>query len=277
MRRPVIIVGLLIAAWAAVSLSAVPSGLTARVDFFDVGQGDAALISAGNQQVLIDGGPDQSVLRGLGSAMPRSDRRIELIILTHPHLDHFGGLIRVLERYAPPILLVRQGSDDPAYARLLETAREHGTAVLPAAGQRIPLPGGSLDVIDPRSGSSPEVANPNDASVTVRLTLRGTTFLFPGDAETAQERRLVSAGTLGATVLKVPHHGSRTSSTPAFLEAVSPAVCVVSLGTDNRYGHPDPETMRRLADHGCRVLRTDQQGTVSVSLTDRGASIRTER
>ncbi|MEX1113301.1 MAG: ComEC/Rec2 family competence protein [Patescibacteria group bacterium] len=249
-----------------------------RVDFLDIGQGDAALVTLDRDwQILIDGGPDPSVLRKIGRIMPRLDRRIELVVLTHPHLDHYGGLVSVLERYEVPVLLVRQDSQEPAYQRLLKEARKNGTAVVPAAGQRLVIRGGSLHVLDPLSAEQPHLSNANDASVVVKLELHGTTFLFPGDAEEGQERRLLRAGGLGADFLKVGHHGSRTSSTAEFLESVRPSVCVVSVGAGNRHGHPAPEALDRLSEQGCRIARTDRHGTVSVLVAGRGVSVRTER
>lgn len=254
----------------------------ARVYFFDVGQGDAALIDAGNgTQVLIDGGPDRSVLHGLGKAMPAFDRRIELVVLSHPHLDHYGGLIDVVSRYDVGAVLVNQAGDGRPYDRLVETVRSESRMV-PAAGQRIPLPGGRLEVLEPAAPGpgGPErkqYANPNDASIVVRVELHGRTFLFPGDAERAEERRLLGDRGLDADVLKVPHHGSRTSSTEEFLAEVTPRWCVISSGEGNSYGHPNPGTVARLAAHGCRTVRTDRHGTVIAVTGENGVRFVSER
>ncbi|HEY8108790.1 MAG TPA: ComEC/Rec2 family competence protein [Patescibacteria group bacterium] len=270
-KAAIAIVGVL-----AFSIWTTASDSRATVRFFDVGQGDAALVDDGHgTQILIDGGPDRAVLRGLGKAMPRFDRRIELVILSHPHLDHYGGLVDVIARYDVGTVLVNQAGDGP-YERLVVEADSHSRLVT-AAGQRVGIHGGTVEILEPTARQRRRYENANDASVVVRVTLHGRSFLFPGDAEEAEERRLLGRPGLDTEVLKVPHHGSRTSSTDEFIKETSPTWCIVSSGTGNTYGHPNPDTVRRLGASGCRVVRTDRHGTVTATISSSGISFSTER
>lgn len=258
------------------------TGALATVWFFDVGQGDAALVGTpAGYQILIDGGPDDSVLHGLGKAMPFGDKTIDAVMLSHPHADHYRGLQRVFERYQVSALWVSVEEQDSAeYRNLLETVRRRGAAVRHVtSGANIAIPGvGSADVlypIEPIAGR--RIKNLNDASLIVKVTVAGTTVLFPGDAEVVEENALVRAGVpLDADILKAGHHGSKTSSQADFVEAVSPATSVISVGADNRYRHPASQTIGTLQAYG-PVYRTDQQGTVTLRIGPAGYHIGTER
>jgi competence protein ComEC len=203
--------------------------------------------------------------------MPFWDRSLDLVILTHADDDHIAGLIPVLERYrVGQVLDSGYEHDSPMYNRWLELISEKEIpGHLARAGMRIETGDGvELMVLHP----GPELmkytdADANNNSVVARLVMGQVSFLLPGDIEEAAENVLVASGQqLASTVLKAPHHGGDTSSSAAFLNAVNPELVVVSVGADNRFGHPSPQVLERLEDlvGEERVLRTDERGTIEV-------------
>ncbi len=221
-----------------------------EVTVLDVGQGDAILIEApGGLDVLIDGGPGRAVLRGLGRELSWRDRSIDLVVVTHPQADHATGLLDVLDRYNVRRIVAGPNADDSLIERTLTRAssREGAAIERVAAGASFDLGDGvRLDVLSPSAGD----ASGNDASIVLRLVWRNVRFLLTGDIEANEEKALVESGIdLRATVLKVAHHGSKTSSTAAFLDAVRPSIAVVSSGAENRFGHPAPDVVGRLGEY----------------------------
>jgi competence protein ComEC len=269
----VLMAGLAIAAilvWVAVA--SLPDGKL-HVVFFDVGEGDAIFIQTPRgQQILIDGGPSPTTLiSALGRRMPFWDRSLDLVILTHADEDHVAGLIPVLERYrVGQVLDSGYEHNNPTYKHWLELISEKEIPThLARAGMRIATGDGvELTVLHP----GPELmkytnADANNNSIVTRLVVGQVSFLLPGDIEEAAEDVLVASGQqLASTVLKVPHHGGDTSSGMAFLNAVNPELVIISVGADNRFGHPSPQVVKRLEElvGGEHVLRTDEDGTVEV-------------
>jgi competence protein ComEC len=237
-----------------------------HVAFLDVGQGDAIFITTpSGRQILIDGGPGPSdVLWGMGRHMPFWDRSLDVVVNTHPDADHLAGLPEVLGRYqVGQILLPDVENDTPLYAAWQEAMAAEGASVTQAqAGMRLSLEDGvQVEVLHP--GAVPASERFNDHSVVLRVTLGEISFLLPGDIEAGVEQGLVARNpSLVATVLKAPHHGGDTSSSRAFLKAVDPQVAVISVGADNRFGHPAPQVLARYAEQGVPALRTDELGTV---------------
>jgi len=267
--------------------SSAPAGKPLTVYFFDVGQGDAALIvSPTGKTVLIDGGPPEA-REHLGRRLRELVKEpLDLVILTHPHLDHLGGLTHALravgaKRFMDP------GFDHPsdAYRDLLEYVGETiGQVMTPEPSAQAPQTlltiglgeGTSLTVLWPRVPQEPFLDNtrsdPNSNSIVTKLTYGKTAFLFTGDAEPDTEAALLQKRIdFSSTVLKVAHHGGRHSSTAAFLAAVKPKAAVISCGAGNDYGHPTSEALERLDASGARVLRTDVDGEV-VAVSD-GTSV----
>ena len=242
-----------------------------HVYFADVGQGDGALIvTPGGRQVLIDGGPDPlKFAQFIGERMPSNDRTIELMILTHPHSDHVNGLIEVLRSYEVEMVLERAVCfDSSTYVAWRQAVDSEGANVVQAqAGQVVELDSGVvMQVVSPPrrllSGTASDVDN---ASVVVRLVYGDVSFLFTGDMFGEAEGRLVSEEiALDSDVLKVGHHGSRTSSTKAFLDRVSPAVAVISAGEGNRFGHPHAEAVDSLLKHvpEANIFLTSERGAI---------------
>lgn len=257
------------------------SGDLATVWFFDVGQGDAALVGTpAGHQVLIDGGPDDSVLHGLGKAMPFGDKTIDAVMVSHQHADHYRGLQSVFERYKVAVLLVSTGPQgSPEYQRLLDTAAGQGTVVKQVTAKAsLAIPqAGAAEVLFPLEPSEGKLKHAHDAMLVARVTVGSTAVLFSGDAEKIAENAMVGVGQpLDSDILKAGHHGSKTSSQPSYLAAVTPQASIVSVGADNRYRHPSPQAIQALEAVG-EVYRTDQRGTVKVRIGPAGYRISTER
>ncbi len=250
-------------AWLAAA--SLPDGRL-HVAFLDVGQGDAIFITTPRgRQILIDGGPSPTALLSeMGYQMPFWDHSLDVVVNTHPEADHLAGLPDVLKRFrVRQIILSDVGNDTPLYAAWERAMANEGATITQAqAGMRLsPGDGVWVEVLHP--GTIPVDGRRNAHSVVLRVRLGRISFLLPGDIETDVERRLVAGGyPLAATVLKAPHHGSDTSSSEAFLTTVNPQVAVISVGADNRFGHPSPEVLARYAEHGIPALRTDELGTV---------------
>ncbi|MBI4225030.1 MAG: MBL fold metallo-hydrolase [Candidatus Sungbacteria bacterium] len=239
-----------------------------RLIVFDIGQGDSIFIQAENDtQVLIDGGPSNAVLAKLGSVMPFWDRSIDLVVLTHPHADHMAGLIEVLKRY--DIGMVLESGADYSTAEYREwhalLEQKHIPIAVARAGQKIHLsPKTELDILTPFEsfiGKSP--SNVHDAMVVSKLIYASSSALLTGDAEKYLEYRLLLSGVdLKSDILKVGHHGSKTSTVPDFVAAVAPEYAVISAGRKNRYGHPTQQTLDTLAKFNIKTFRTDQNRDV---------------
>ncbi len=256
-----------------------------HVFFLDVGQGDAILLQKGQQQVLIDGGPDpERIALELGERLPFWDRTIELVILTHPEADHVTGLVEVLRRYeVGQVVTSGQVSETSVYAEWDRLIDEKGIKRSVArAGQTIMLADGMvLEVLHPRMAPLQSTSSDvNDNSVVARLVFRDFSLLLTGDISEAVERDLLeNRPGVQSTALKVSHHGSDTSSSEEFLAGVDPQVAVVSSGADNPFGHPSREVMGRLADAVGEdsVYLTSGQGTIELTTDGERLWVRSER
>ena len=239
-----------------------------HLHFLDVGQGDSTLIvTPSGRQVLIDGGPDGDVVsQRLAEALPGGDRSLDVVLLTHLDSDHSHGLLAVLDRFAVGAVLTGPHTvESPVRPEWEQTlARKDISPVEVRAGHRIVLEDGvDLEVLNPMPGRL--FGDTNNDSVAVRLRYGNVSVLLTADMEDEAELRLVaSSAEISSTVLKAGHHGSGTSSSQAFLDAVGPEVAVISAGLDNQYGHPAVDVLERLeASVGPQnVYRTDLQGTV---------------
>ena len=239
------------------------------VHIFDVGQGDGIFIEAPDGNIiLIDGGPDKTILSKIGQTLLPWNRTIDLAILTHPHADHLDGLFEVLKRY--DITMVLEAGvpySTPEYREwndLLET--RHIPVVIARSGQKIIIGDSEYDVFAPLEDfqlTSPK--NIHDSMVTGKLSFASSSVLFMGDAEKKLEYRLIANGfDLQSDILKVGHHGSKTSTSPDFVARVSPFYAVISLGRKNKYGHPHQTTLDTLKNAGVSILRTDEDGDITL-------------
>lgn len=268
------------ALWGAGEIAAQRAGAprgVLRVSMLDVGQGDAVLVDLPDgSAILVDGGGMVGSPVDLGARVIqpvlRARRRSHLaaMVLSHPHPDHFGGLVSTLPKLTVGELWDSgQGEDQgagPLYAALITTARSRGVSVVrprDLCGAPRTAGGATLEVLGPCPGYTPD-AGANDNSLVLKISLGRRAALLVGDAEHEEERALVArfGPHLRADLLKVGHHGSRTSTGPELLAAVRPSVAAISAGVRNRFGHPHPRTLGALADHGIEVRRTDRGGTI---------------
>lgn len=243
----------------------------------DVGQGDSLfVVSPEGRTLLVDGGgfPVIDVRRtrldtGENVVSPylwsRGFRHLDAAAVTHPDQDHIGGLEAILENFRPRELWIGAEPDHEGLRRLLERARGLGVRVVRRrAGERFGWGGAAIEVLAP-GDAHPGARPSNNDSLVLRAVYHERSFLLTGDVERAGEYRLLSSGgPLRADVLKVAHHGSRTSSAEDFLDAVNPIYAVVSAGKDNSYRHPHPAVVERLTERGVRVLRTDEHGRITL-------------
>ena len=264
----------------------------------DVGQGDATLITYKFSQMLVDGGPGNKVLDCLSKYMPFWDRTIEMVMLTHPQDDHLAGLIPVIQRYRVEYFVTGKGGNTTAgYHELLSQLKEKVDCcqlkVLNLyTGDQINVGGIRGEIIWPQREwvvenladtdvdgrevafangvvlGAKSVRDPNDYSLMVRVNKGSVSFLGTGDGDSTLDPLLLASNRLSpVTILKYPHHGSKTGATKEFLQAVQPQLAVISVGAKNRYGHPAPETLDLLNILKIPYLRTDLSGDVEV-ITD---------
>lgn len=231
------------------------------IHFIDVGQADSALITCDGHSMLIDGGnADDSNL--VYSVLQReTEGHLDYVIGTHAHEDHIGGLSGAFEADTADVTFCPVTEyDSKAFRNFKARVDERGGGItVPAVGDTFTLGEASITVV--AVNSVPE--DTNNTSIVIRIVYGDTSFLFTGDAEQETEEKILESGQdIESTVLKVGHHGSSTSTSQAFLDAVSPTYAVISCGKDNSYGHPHSETLAKLASAGVEVFRTDELGDI---------------
>jgi competence protein ComEC len=282
--RPLPMAVALMCVLALITLLGRPDGRL-HVTALDIGQGDAILVETPTgTTVLVDGGPDPELtLRRLGANLPFHVRDIDLLVLSHPHQDHVGGLVDVLDRFdVGAVAHAGIGFENAAFDRLLADAARASVPVgLARAGQVLALdPVTSLEILYPAEADAraplPE-GDINNGSIVLLLRHGGFSAVLTGDAEAPVEAALVARGGLPAIdLLKVGHHGSHSSTTPDFLAALQPSVAMISAGVDNEYGHPAPETLATLSTQpGIAVYRTDLHGDIELVTDGRTYQVRT--
>ena len=263
-----------------------PNTGTLEIISFNIGQGDAILIKTPeNQTMLIDGGPNNKVLSKLGEYLPSLTKRIDIVLLTHPHADHVTGLVEVLKRYdVGAVILSGANLKTDVYSEFLKIIEEKDIPVIIAeAGEAIhfgPAAAGlEFDILSPKQaknlifskkseGFSSGGNDVNDTSIVGKLVFEDFSMIFMGDATSKIENQLLIYGeNLESDILKAGHHGSKYSSSMSFLKFVSPKAAMIEVGAKNRYGHPSEAALSRLRMINTNVFRTDLNGDIKI-LTD---------
>lgn len=237
-----------------------------EIDILNVGQGDASLIKLPNHiNILIDGGPDNLVIRRLGETLPFYLRKIDLVILSHPHDDHILGLIEVIKRYKIGALIyMRQSEPLELLNYLAEVAQRKNINIIELQDMAsIKFSDDCyLKIINPEILEIKE--DPNNSLVS-RVSCRGLSALFTGDNSVVVEEALLSTSEdWSAQIFKAAHHGSKTANSEAFLLAVHPQLFIISAGLLNRFGHPHLEVISRVLEQGIKIKRTDKEGTIKI-------------
>lgn len=265
----IILLCLFVFTFSTHSIASQKDGLL-KIYFLDVGQGDAIFIEAPNgNQILIDGGPDNKVLSELAKTMPFYDRDIDAVIATHTHADHITGLVEVLKRYnVANVIESGERNVSPIYGEWERTIKEENTNHVKAiAGEVVDMGNGaSLTILTPlKSYDGVTLKKPHEANITIILRYGSFQALLAGDMEASLERQLLmSGGDISADVLKIGHHGSKTSSGELFLSAVHPKLGFIEVGEGNQYGLPAETILLRLENFGIKYYRTDIDGSIKV-------------
>jgi competence protein ComEC len=257
-----------------------------EVSVIDVGQGDSLLVvTPDGKTLLVDAGgvagasPETNFDTGEDVVSPvlwsRGIRRLDAVAITHAHADHIGGMPAILANFRPRELWVGRNPDAAQYDRVLEEAARLGTRIVTrAAGDTFQFGDAAVRVLAPERDYQPGDAPANDDSLVLRVSYEDTSALLEGDAEGASEARMIAEGGLKSDLLKVGHHGSRTSTTPEFLAAVAPSYSAISVGRRNFYGHPRHEVLEELQAAHVATYRTDAIGLTSFYLDGRDVEAR---
>jgi len=261
-----------------------PTGSALTVAFLDIGQGDSILIRSPNgMTMLIDGGNSDNDATQV--ILPKLSEwgadRLDVMVATHPDADHIGGLPEVLETFpVETVALTGQVHSTQIYERLLTDIRDlNVNAIQTRTGTSIPFdPAVRVEVLGPDDEFVQDDNDTNNASIVIRLTYGSVSFMFTGDAEDPEEEAILASGAdLRSAILKVGHHGSRSSTSEPFLAAVDPQIGVISAGANNQFGHPHQEVLDRLEQGGVQIYRTDQGGTITITTNGSTIDVETDR
>jgi beta-lactamase superfamily II metal-dependent hydrolase len=257
-----------------------PANGTLEVHFLDVGQGDSVLVQYRNKSMLVDGGTIDAGPTVASYLKSHGVSTIDVLVSTHPHADHIGGLPTVLREFPVKVLydsgIPHTTQTYEEYLMLID--QKNIRYIVPQRGDTLDLgPGVAVLVLSPPPGG---VAGDdlNENSIVLKVTIGGTSFLPASDTGfEAEDTMLASGDSLRSDVLKVGHHGSKYSSGKSFLQAVDPEYAVIEVGADNPYGHPAPATVSRLEEIGSKVYRTDRDGNIVMTSDGKGIMVSTQR
>lgn len=248
-----------------------------EVHFIDVGQADSALIECDGETMMIDGGnvADSNVV---AAYLKKEDiTELNYVVCSHAHEDHVGGLSGALSvTKADNIYAPKTEANTKAYKNFKKKAEEQNVEIKhPNVGDEIQLGSSTVEFLGPVDENGKDL---NSTSIVLKITYGNTSFLFTGDAESDEEEEILNSGAdLKSTVLKVGHHGSRTSTSYPFLREVMPQYAVISVEKGNSYGHPNEETLSKLSDAGVEVYRTDESGDIVMTSDGNSISITTSK
>jgi competence protein ComEC len=251
--------------WQSAGLSGIDRQYL-TVTFLNIGQGDAILLETPDgAQMLIDGGPDATVLRELSATLPWFDRTIDVVLGTHPDKDHIAGLVDVLERYTVSQIITTENTGETTAESYYDALTQEGAAVTMARAGQVYALGASTTVAIFSPANNPVMLETNTASIVTQVRYGNIEFMLTGDAPQSIENYLVGAygDQLESEVLKLGHHGSKTSSSDEFLAVVHPQFAVVSSGKDNSYGHPAKETVARVTAASIPIINTATEGRIT--------------
>lgn len=260
-----------------VNQSDIPENSNFEVHFIDVGQADSALIECDGETMMIDGGnvADSNVV---AAYLKKEDvTELNYVVCSHAHEDHVGGLSGALSvTKADNIYAPKTEANTKAYKNFKKKAEEQNVEIKhPNVGDKIQLGSSTVEFLGPVDENGKDL---NSTSIVLKITYGNTSFLFTGDAESNEEAEILNSGAdLKSTVLKVGHHGSRTSTSYPFLREVMPQYAVISVEKGNSYGHPNEETLSKLSDAGVEVYRTDESGDIVMTSDGNSISITTSK
>lgn len=260
-----------------VNQSDIPENSNFEVHFIDVGQADSALIECDGKTMMIDGGnvADSNVV---AAYLKKEDvTELNYVVCSHAHEDHVGGLSGALSvTKADNIYAPKTEANTKAYKNFKKKAEEQNVEIKhPNVGDEIQLGSSTVEFLGPVDENGKDL---NSTSIVLKITYGNTSFLFTGDAESDEEEEILNSGAdLKSTVLKVGHHGSRTSTSYPFLREVMPQYAVISVEKGNSYGHPNEETLSKLSDAGVEVYRTDESGDIVMTSDGNNISITTSK
>ncbi len=249
---------------------------TVEVHFIDVGQGDSILIEAENAAMLVDAGENNKGSVVINYLNRQNIKKLDYVIGTHPHSDHIGGMDVVIEELpVANVIMPMVSHTTTTYEDVLDAALKKGLTInKPVVGDTYELGPATFTILAPNSSSYEDL---NNYSIVIKLTFGNISFLLSGDAEAVSEKEMLDSGLkLSANVLKIGHHGSASSSTDRYLDAVDPNYAVISVGADNIYGHPHPDVLEAIQSRNIRLYRTDKQGTVVFTTDGTNISVNTK-
>lgn len=252
-----------------------------EVHFIDVDQGDAVLITSKEHNILIDAGENDQAQKVIAYIKKQKIKTLDLVIGTHPHSDHIGGLDKVIDTFeVKQVMLPKIPSKlvptTKTYEDLLQSIKRKNLKIqTPDVGQQYSFKSGKLTFLGPGKSN---YNNLNDFSISVHLQTGQKSFLFSGDAEKIAEQDMIASGlNLKANVFKGAHHGSNTSNSQEFLKKIRPNIIVISVGKGNKYGHPHTEAIQRYKTIGAQIYRTDIHGTIVIGINGKGLDERIEQ